>query len=179
MKLGFKKRPTGGIAGIWLDDHELVIAARKVRESGMKGFDAITPFPVHGLEEAIGIKRSMIPWVTFFAGITGGSLGLLLEYWTSAVSWPLNVGGKPVFSAPAFIPVTFELTILFAALASVGALFVLCGLPKIDPPIIDRDLTCHKFALFIPETEPGYDPVKVEQMLKNLGAKEIKRISEY
>ena len=174
-----KRRPTGGIAGIWLDDHELVAAARKVRESGMTTFDAITPFPVHGLEEAMGVKRSMIPYVTFVAGVTGGALGLLLEYWTSAVSWPILVGGKPFFSAPAFIPVTFELTILLAALCSVGALFVMCGLPKINPPILDPDLTSHKFALFIPETEAGYDAAKVEQMLKNLGADEIKRISEY
>jgi hypothetical protein len=169
----------GGIAGIWLDDHELVKAATKVREAGYKNFDAITPFPVHGLEEAIGIRRSWIPWVTFVAGMTGGTLGILLQWWTSTVSWPVNVGGKPFFSVPAFIPVTFECTILFAALFSVGALFYACGLPKVDPPIIDPDLTSHKFAIFIPDNFHGYDPVKAEQLLKSLGAKEIKRIAEY
>ena len=174
-----QKKKTGGIAGIWHDDHELVVAAKKARESGLKLFDAITPFPVHGLEEAMAIPRSMIPWVTFFSGVLGGCSGLYLEYWTSAVSWAINVGGKPYFSAPAFIPVTFELTILFAALFSVGALFITCGLPKLNPPIIDPDLTSHKFALFIPETEVGYDAAKMEQLLKTLGAKEIKRIAEY
>ena len=169
----------GGIAGIWYDDHALVEAAKKARESGLRKVDAVVPFPVHGLEEALGIKRSMIPWVTFFAGVTGGCSGLLLEYWTSAVSWAINVGGKPYFSAPAFIPVTFELTILFAALFSVAALIVMCGLPKLDPPIIDPDLTSHKFALFIPDTESGYDAARMEQLLKSLGAKEIKRIAEY
>ncbi len=173
------KKYLSGVAGIWLDDHELVRAAAKVREAGYKKFDAITPFPVHGLEEAIGIRRSVIPWITFGAGITGGGCGLLLQYWTSAVSWPVNVGGKPFFSAPAFIPVTFELTILFAALFSVGALFAFCGLPKLDPPIIDPDLTSHKFAIFIPETEVGYDPAKAEQLLKSCGAVEVKRIAEY
>ncbi len=174
-----KRRKTSGVAGIWLDDHELVKAAAKVREAGYKKFDAITPFPVHGLEEAIGIPRSWIPWVTFVMGVTGCVAGLLLQYWTSAVSWPINVGGKPFFSGPAFIPVTFELTILFAALASVVTLIAACGLPKIDPPIIDPDLTSHKFALFIPDTEANYDAAQAEQLLKSLGAVEVKRIAEY
>ena len=174
-----RKKYISGVAGIWLDDHELVHAAAKVRQAGYSKFDAITPFPVHGIEEAIGIRRSVIPWVTFVAGLAGMCGGLLLQYWTSAVDWPINVGGKPFFSGPAFVPITFELTILFAALLSVGSLFILCGLPKVDPPIIDPDLTSHKFALFIPETEAGYDPVRAEQLLKSLGAVEVKRIAEY
>lgn len=173
------KSKKGGVAGIWLDDHELCIAAAKMRDAGYKKFDAITPFPVHGLEEAIGIKRSWIPWVTFFGAIVGGSCGLYLQYWTSAVSWALNVGGKPFFSIPAFIPVTFELTILFAALSSVITMFAVNGLPTVNPPIIDPDLTSHKFALWVPETEDGYDVDKVESFLKELGAKEVKRVAEY
>jgi hypothetical protein len=172
-------KKTGGVVGIWLDDHKLVAAAHKVREAGYKKFDAITPFPVHGLEEAIGIKRSWIPYVTFGAGITGLASALALTYWTSAVDWPINVGGKPFFSGPAFVPIMFELTVLFAALFSVGTLFAICGLPKIDPPIIDPDLTSHKFALFIPESEAGYDAARAEQMLSSLGAQEVRRIAEY
>ena len=169
----------GGIAGIWLDDHAVVAAAHKVREAGYKKFDAITPFPVHGIEEAVGIKRSPIPYVTFLSGITGLSCGLALTYWTSAVSWPLNVGGKPFFSGPAFVPIMFELTILFAALFSIGAFIALCRLPKIDPPLIDPDLTSHKFAIFIPENDVNYDAARAEQLLRSLGATEVKRVSEY
>lgn len=169
----------GGVVGIWLDDHKLVEAAHKVRQAGFKKFDAITPFPVHGIEEAVGIQRSMIPWVTFIAGVVGFAAGLGLTYYTSAVDWAINIGGKPFFSGPAFIPVVFELTILFAALASVGALFVLCRLPKVDPPVIDPDLTSHKFAIFIPENDVNYDAARAEQMLKSLGAEEVRRISEY
>lgn len=172
-----KKR--GGIAGLFSDDDKILEAAAKMRDAGYKKFDAITPFPVHGMEEAVGIKRSIIPWVTFFAGITGCSAGLLLQYWTSAVSWPINVGGKPMFSLPAFIPVTFELTILFAALFSVGSMFFLNGLPKINPPIIDPDLTSHRFALWVPEDEEGFSADKVEAFLKELGAEEVKRMAEY
>lgn len=173
------KKRLSGVVGFWSDDHKIVEAAHKMREAGYKHFDAITPFPVHGMEDAIGIKRSSIPYVTFIAGVMGGSLGLLLEYWTSAVSWALNVGGKPYFSLPAFIPVTFELTILFAALSSVGAMFFLNKLPQVDPPIIDPDLTCSKFALWIPDTEPGYSPEKIEVFLKQIGAEEVRRVVEF
>ena len=168
-----------GIAGIWSDDVKILAAAAKMRDAGYKQFDAITPFPVHGMEEAVGIKRSWIPWVTFVFAIIGGSCGLYLQYWTSAVSWALNVGGKPFFSIPAFIPVTFELTILFAALSSVITMFAVNGLPKVNPPIIDPDLTSHKFALWVPDTEKGYDVDKVESFLKELGAEEVKRVAEY
>lgn len=169
----------GGVVGFWYDDHELVEAARKVREAGYKKFDAITPFPVHGLEEAIGIPRSNIPWVTLIMGTVGLAAGLGLTYWTSAVDWPLNVGGKPFFSGPAFVPIMFELTILFAALSSVVALFAVCRLPKIDPPIIDPDLTSHKFAIFIPASEANYDAGRAEELLKQVGAQGVRRISEY
>lgn len=168
-----------GLAGIWLDEHQLVDAAKKVRELGFQKFDAITPFPVHGLEDAMGIKRSFIPWVTFIAGFIGCASGLLLTWWTSAVNFPINVGGKPFFSLPAFVPIMFELTILFAALSSVGALFVICKLPKVDPPIIDPDLTCHKFAIFIPKDDVGYDEAKIEKLFKEHGAKEVKKVAEY
>lgn len=168
-----------GIAGIWLEEHAVVKAATKTREAGYKNADAITPYPVHGMEDALGIKRSGIPYVTFIAAITGGSAGLLLQWWTSAVNFPINVAGKPFFSLPAFIPVTFELTILFAALSSVVALFVVCKLPKVDPPIIDPDLTSHKFAIFVPDSEMGYDEGKIEKMFRDLGAAEVKKVSEY
>ncbi len=173
------KRSIGGIAGIFLDEDTVVNAARKVRESGFSKFDAISPYPIHAMEAACGIKRSPIPYVTFVAGVVGLLAGLALSYYTSVIDWPINVGGKPLFSLPAFIPIIFELTVLFAALSSVGAFFYLCGMPKVDPPVIDKDLTCHKFAIFIPENETGYNSERVEKMLTELGAVEIKKMAEY
>lgn len=164
-----------GMAAIFLHENQVVEAARKAREMGFKKFEAISPYPIHGMEEACGIKRSWIPYVTFVAGLTGMVLGTLLTWWTSAVSWPINVGGKPFFSLPAFIPIIFELTILFAALCSVGALFAACGIPKVNPPVIDPDLTCHKFALFIPSNDSGYDEARVSDLFRQLGAAEIKK----
>ncbi len=173
------KRSIGGIAGIFLDEDTVVNAARKVRESGFSKFDAISPYPIHAMEAACGIKRSPIPYVTFVSGVVGLLAGLALTYYTSVIDWPINVGGKPLFSLPAFIPIIFELTVLFAALSSVGAFFYLCGMPKVDPPVIDKDLTCHKFAIFIPENETGYNSERVEKMLTELGAVEIKKMAEY
>lgn len=174
-----KGKAIGGMAGIFLKEHTVIEAARKVRESGFTKFDAISPYPVHGMEEACGIKRSGIPYVTFAAGLLGLAAALGLVYYTSVIDWPINVGGKPMFSLPAFIPIMFELTVLFAALSSVGAMFFLCKMPKIDPPVIDKDLTCHKFAIFIPENDTGYNAEQIEKLFKELGASEVKKVAEY
>lgn len=173
------KRTLGGIAAIFTDEHKTLKAAAKVKAAGFAKFDAITPYPVHGMEEACGIKRSWIPYVAFAAGCVGLSAGLGLTYYTSVVDWPINVGGKPLFSLPAFIPVLFELTILFAALSSVGALFYAAKMPRIDPPVIDPDLTSHKFAIFIPENDHGYNQETVEKLFREAGADEIKKVAEY
>ncbi|MDG0817425.1 DUF3341 domain-containing protein [Bdellovibrio svalbardensis] len=169
---------TKGIAGIWDSEALILKAAAKTREAGFTKFEAISAYPVHGMEEACGIKRSWIPYVTFVAALIGGTAGLALTYWTSAVDWAVNVGGKPFFSLPAFIPIIFELTILFAALSSVGALFYACKIPRMDPPVIDPDLSCHKFAIFIPHNDVGYDEAKIEKMFKDLGANTVKK-TEY
>lgn len=96
-----KKRAIGGIAGIFLEEEVVVNAARKVREAGFTKFDAISPYPIHAMEEACGIKRSPIPYVTFIAGCVGLLAGLALTYYTSVIDWPINIGGKPMFSLPA------------------------------------------------------------------------------
>lgn len=169
------KKYATGMAAIFDSESAILKAAEKTRESGFRKFDAITPYPVHGMEEACGIERSWIPYVTFVMGITGLGLGWLLTYWTSAVNWPLNIGGKPFHSLPAFIPIMFELTILFAALSSVVALLYACGLPKVNPPTIHPDLTCHKFAIFIPDNDVGYNESKITEMFKSLGASEVRK----
>ena len=168
-----------GVVGFVEDDHKLLEAAKKTYAAGYRDFDTLSPFPVHGMDAAMGLGRSPIPWVTFFAGLTGCAAGLLFTWWTSAVDYPINVGGKPMMSLPAFIPIVFELTILFGALTSVGAMFFLNGLPKVDPPIIDPDITSHKFAVFIPETEAGYTPERAENHLKSIGATDIRRVAEF
>ncbi len=165
-----------GIVAIFDNPDHLMVAAAQVRDRRIKKFDAFTPFPVHGLEHAMGLKRSFLPWVTFGAGLTGGSIGLLFQVWTSAYDWPLNVGGKPMISWPAFIPVTFELTILFAGLATAAALFIACGLPNIGAKILDPRLTNDKFALFISAEDEQYKQEEFSELFKKAGAHEVRVI---
>lgn len=175
-----KKQLNGGIAGIFLNEHVFVNAARTVRQSGFTKLEAISPYPIHAMEEACGIKRSAIPYVTFVAGFVGLASALALTYYTSVMDWPLVISGKPLFSLPAFVPIMFELTVLFAALTSVGAFMVFCGMPKIStPPPIHKDLTCDKFAVFIPDSEVDFNFDRAEKMLKDLGAVEIKKVIEF
>lgn len=170
-------RPKGrdGFVGIWSDEHKLVDAARETKSMGVSKVEAISPFPLHGIDEALGIPRSFIPYITLAFGLTGCLLGIWFTWWTSAVDWPINVGGKPMWSLPAFIPIIFELTILFSALSSVGSLFVIIGLPQVDPPVIDADLTSHKFALFVYAEDSKYDESKLEELFKSHGAEEVRK----
>lgn len=164
-----------GWAGIWLDEHEFVEAAGKTHQAGYKNFEAISPYPLHGIDDAMNIPRSFIPYITMVAGVAGCGFGIWFTWWTSVSDWALNIGGKPMWSLAAFIPVIFECTILFAALTSVAAMIVINGLPKVNPPIIDPDLTSHKFALFVPEEGSGFDSAKLEQHFRSLGAVDVRR----
>ena len=161
-----------GVAALWEEETEFLKAVEKIyKEEKVKPI-TITPYPVHGLEEASKTPRSWIPWVALVCGISGCLFGLWLTWWTSAVNWPIIVGGKPFWSLPAFIPIIFELTILFSAFGSIGALMYACGLPHIEPPVIDKDLTCHKFAMFLSENE--YSKDKAKALFESVGAIEIK-----
>lgn len=175
----FCSKRTSGVAGFFKDDHALLEAAKKTYSAGYREFDTLSPFPVHGMDDAMGLKPSPVPWFTLIAGLSGCAFGLWLQWWIHAVSWPLNIGGKPYFSLPAYIPVIFEMTVLSGALISVAGMFLLCGLPKVNPPIIDPDITCHKFAIFIPQNDKGYDERKTQDFLKSIGATEIKKVSEF
>ena len=166
----YKAKP--GVAGIWTVEADFLKAVEQIYRNEKVKPVTITPYPVHGLEEASETPRSWIPWVALVCGISGCLFGLWLTWWTSAVNWPLIVGGKPFWSLPAFIPIIFELTILFSAFGSIGALLYACGLPHIEPPVIDNNLTCHKFALFVPENECPKD--KARALFESVGAVEIK-----
>src|SRR5439155_1540601 len=117
-----------GVIGEFGTPEELLHAVEKVREAGYRRFDAFAPFPVEGLSEALGLKRNLVPAITLLGGLAGGIGGFFFQYWAMAITYPLNIGGRPLNSWPAFIPVTFELTILGASLAAV---FGMLGLNKL------------------------------------------------
>lgn len=170
---------SSGIVGIFNDEHVLLEAAKKTYAAGYRQFDTISPFPIHGMDDAMGLKRSPIPYVTFTFGLLGLLTAITFQWYTAAFDWPINVGGKPGFSLPAFIPVTFELTVLFAGLSTFASVLYFCRLPKVDPPILDPDLTSHRFGLFVPSGDVGFDPAKTEAHLKAVGAIEVKKVSEF
>lgn len=118
------------VMGNFTDVNALIHAAEKIRDSGYKEFDIFTPYPVHGLDKAMGVQKTILPYVSFGAGVTGLISAIGLMYWTGAVDYKLSIGGKPFFSAFFGLPIMFELTILFTALATFGGLWFLCGLPK-------------------------------------------------
>jgi hypothetical protein len=165
-----------GLVGIFNNPDPLREAAIALRDRKVKKWDAFTPFPVHGLDEAMGLKRSFLPWVTFAGGLFGASFGLLFQIWAAAVDWKLNVGGKPPVSLPAFIPITFECTILFAGLATAAAMIIACRLPNATPLILDSSLTNDRMALFVAASDPVYDEKEFIQVMKKAGAHEVRVI---
>lgn len=110
------------------DEHDLVEVSHSLKKQNVEIEDFYTPFPVHGLDDILGIKRTRLPYVTFFAGAVGLILAMGFQVWTSAVDWPINVGGKPMLSIPAFAPIAFELMVLFGALTTVAAFFYVAKL---------------------------------------------------
>jgi hypothetical protein len=136
--------------------------------------DAFTPFPVHGLPEAIGFRDSKVPWIIFVMGILGGFGGMALQWWVSVKAYPLNVGGKPLFSWPAFIPPAFETTILFAAFGAVFGMIALNRLPQPHHPVFDAPnfdrASQDRFFLLIEAKDPLYASDEIRTTLEDTGA---------
>jgi hypothetical protein len=157
----------------YFDSEEKILAAtRSVREAGYDIHDVYTPYAVHGMDEAMGLPRSRLTWVTFLAGLTGLTAALSLQLYTSVVSWPINVGGKPFNSFPAFIPVSFELTVLFAGLATVAAFLARCTLFPGQKRLALPRVTDDRFALALRAVGRADDVADAEQVLRKLGALE-------
>ena len=169
-------KPLRGALALYDNPDALIHAAARAREHGFVDLDAFTPYPVHGLSEALGVKKSWVPYVTLVMGLGGAGLGLLFQIWTSAYDWPLNIGGKPMVSLPAFIPVTFETGVLLGGTMTVAALLFACGLPNFKTPILDRDITNDRFALFIPDSGPGWDEERAVRFLTSTGPVEVRKI---
>ncbi|MBU0509715.1 DUF3341 domain-containing protein [bacterium] len=163
------------VLGIFRDPDSILNAARDAGKRGWKHLDAITPYPVHGMEHALGLRQSWVPWVTLVMGFTGGLLGLIFQGWTSAIDWPLNVGGKSFFSWPAFVPVMFECAILIGGICTFIALWMACRLPKTRPCIHDERLTDDRFALIVP-LYSGVSEEEIEEFMKGAGADEVRRV---
>lgn len=165
------------IYGIFEDEHTLLHAIGKVRAEGHEIEDVLTPFPVHGMEDAMGWKRSRIPTAGFIFGALGTFTALSMMIFIHTISWPLNIGGKPFLALPAFIPITFELTVLFSAIGMVIVFLASCKLaPGISKPILEARATDDWFLMVFDITKPDSSGVKedIEGLLKEHGAIKIK-----
>jgi Protein of unknown function (DUF3341) len=172
-----------GVMAEFDDPTSLVEATRRTYDAGYRVFDSYSPFPIHETFEAMHIEDRRVPLLVLGGGITGLCAGLGLQVWVSAFAYPLNVGGRPYLSWPMFVPVTFELTILFAALAAVFGMFMLNGLPMPYHPVFNvarfvEHASQDKFFLAIEATDPKFNLEATRTFLQGLGAREINDVEE-
>src|SRR5215471_4380923 len=147
-------------AAFFENEDDLVAGAAATRRAGFEVYDAYTPFPVHGLDEAVALRRSRLTWIAFAAGAFGLVAALTLQIWTSAYDWPLNVGGKPFNSFPLFIPVAFELTVLFSGLISIAVLFARHRMWLFSKRRVFERVTDDRFVLVLKQSDASFDSEK-------------------
>lgn len=176
-------KPTSTLYGIVAEfdtPEELMAASRKVRDAGYKKIDAFAPFPVEGLSEAIGFKDKLIPTLMLIGGIVGIIWGLGVQVFSLGWSYPLNIGGRPIWSWPNYIPITFEATVLTCAFTGVVMMFALNGLPQLYHPIFDAPnfdrASTDKFFLLIEARDAKFDLASTKQFMQGLGTERVSEI---
>ena len=174
------KGPYYGILAEFATPTDLYHAGERVRDAGFTRWDAHTPFPVHGLETAMGLRRSPLPWIVLATGLFGAALGFGLQWWVHAVAYPLVISGKPFFAWPAFIPITFELGILFASLGAVLGMLGLNQLPMLHHPLfrsrVFERVSDDAFFISIESWDPRFDPSATRNLLESLGARSVELV---
>ena len=174
-----KRDPIYGIMAEFDSAQALVDAAHKTHTAGFKKIDAYSPFPIEGLAEAVG-ARNDVPLVVLIGGLIGGCSGYLMQWWMSAVDYPLNIGGKPPHSWPAFIVITFEMTILFAGISAVFGMLALNGLPMPYHPVfnVERFSSASKdrFFLIVFSSDKKYNAVDTRKFLEGLAPKSVSEV---
>ena len=176
------ERPIYGLMAEFHDPTSILEAAEAAHAKGYRKMDAYTPFAVHGLAEAIGFTKTRVPLITLLGGIAGGVGGFLMQYWVNTMAYPLNIGGRPLNSWPSFIPVSFECTILLAALAAVFGMLALNGLPMPHHPVFNvrrfalasRD----RYFLCIESRDPKFDAPETAKFLWTLEPTHVAEVAD-
>ncbi|HHQ49214.1 MAG TPA: DUF3341 domain-containing protein [Acidobacteria bacterium] len=171
-----------GLLAEFTDAAGLIEAAEKVRDAGYTRWDTFAPFAVHGLDTAMGIRKTVLPKIVLGAGAVGCVSGFLLQWWTNAVDYPFLISGKPLFGWPAAVPIAFELTILFAAFGALFGMLGLNGLPRLHHPLFTserfRRVTTDRFFIAIERDDPRFDPEETRRFLEGLGAVAVEEVRD-
>ena len=171
------KPPLYGLMAEYENPTDLVEAARQTYDAGYRRINGYSPFPIPELWEAIGFHKTRLPIIVLIGGIFGGLAGYFMMYYMEVMDYPLNVGGRPFHSAPSFMPITFETTVLCAALAAVFGMLALNKLPQPYHPVFNAErfalATRDRFFLVIEARDPKFDYEKTHEFMKTLNAKEV------
>ena len=169
-----------GLMAEFDNPNDLLAATTRARVEGYRQMDAYTPFPVEGLAEALGFQHTRVPLIVLIGGLVGCATGYLMQYYLAAIDYPLNIGGRPLNSWPAFIPITFELTILVAALSAVLGMLALNGLPMPYHPVFHVPrfalATRDRFFLCIEATDPKFERDATRRFLERLAPREVSEV---
>jgi len=173
---------TWGILAEFDSAAEIFHACEKVRDAGFAHWDAHTPFPVHGLDDAMGLKASKLPWVVLVVGLSGTITGTALQYWVHNYAYKLVISGKPLFAWPAYVPIIFEMSILFSAFATIFSIMGFCRLPRWNHPIFGsarfEKASDDKFFISIESADPKFEATRTAEFLKGIGAKHVELVEE-
>jgi hypothetical protein len=171
---------TYGLLALFDTAPDIYHAAEKVRDAGYTHWDVYTPFPVHGMDEAMGLKRSRVPLIVLCGGVTGFTTAMLMVWWMNKFNYPLIVGGLPYFSPVFPFPIAYELTILFSSFGAFFGQFILNRLPQHYHPVMNykkfASLTDDHFAIVVETQDPGYDASRTRALFEQLGATEVVEI---
>jgi hypothetical protein len=171
-----------GILAEFASPADLYHAAEKVRDAGYAKWDTHTPFPIHGMEDAMGIKRTKLPVLIFCGAMTGAGLAVLMQWWMSAVDYKLVTQGKPYFSWQAFVPITFEMGVLLSAFTALFGMLAMNGLPRLHHPLFKKERflgsSDDKFFVAVEAGDPKFDPDRTRDLLQKAGATSIELVEE-
>jgi hypothetical protein len=167
-----------GVLALFDHPNTTLVAATRARDHGFERWDVYTPFPVHGMDDAMGLGRSPVPWITFVMGVVGFCAAIIIQFGTMVYSWPMNYGGKPFAAWPSFVPITFEMTVLAAGVSTaIGSLF-LGGVLRPRKRIAHRHVTSHRFAIFVEASDPKYDEQGTVSLFRKAGAMDVRVVKE-
>ena len=171
-----------GILAEFDNTTDVIHAAEKVRDAGFRKWDVFTPFPIHGMDKAMGLKNSKVGWFAFLGGVTGYTSGMVMIWWMNAVDYKLVVGGKPMFSPYGAFPPSYELTILLGAFGALFGMLFLNKLPRLHHPLLKHrrfGLATHdRFFVVIETADPKYSPTETRKLLEAAGSAHIDMVEE-